>query len=128
MTFSHWRVRAHLNALRVIKLRKFSRDILGNIYYNRAWTTACSNIKCFFEGDGDVVYIFNQEVMLHTWSSHAYHVHFLESVHANGGSRYLATNHHHRDRVHISSCNACHRICCAWPRCHKCYANLTCCA
>ena len=49
---------------------------------------------------------------------------FLEGVFTNESTSHLASNGHHRYRIHIRSHNTCYKVCCTRTRGSKTYANL----
>ena len=61
------------------------------------------DVEGLLDGDGQIPDVFHQKVVLHTGPRDAHAVNFLESIVADQGSRHLAGEHHHRDRIHVGS-------------------------
>ena len=80
MAFVDRLVGAHFDFLRIIVKASLHADVLRNIDQNRTGTACRGNVKCFFDGNGKILDIFDEEIVLDAWTCDTDRVAFLESV------------------------------------------------
>ncbi|EKE18389.1 MAG: hypothetical protein ACD_10C00010G0007 [uncultured bacterium] len=112
-------IRAHLNRLRIIEGTHLGRNIFRNINHDRAGTASRRNMEGFFDRHGQILDVFNQEVVFDAGSGNTDCVALLERILADIGCRHLTGDDNHRNRVHVGSRNTGHGIGHARPRCHQ---------
>jgi hypothetical protein len=115
MAFAHGVVRAHLDRFGVARINGLvERHILRNVHHHRAGAAAAGNVEGLFHDLGDILDVFDQEVVLHDRTRDAHRIALLEGIQANGRRRNLSADDHHRDAVHVGGGNAGHGIGQAW--------------
>src|SRR5205823_12464828 len=77
------------------------RHILRDIDQDRTRPSGLGQIERLFHRHGELRYVFDEEVVLHTGPRDPDRVAFLERVLADGVGRDLAGDDHHRYRVHV---------------------------
>ncbi|MGF6549829.1 hypothetical protein QFZ96_004900 [Paraburkholderia youngii] len=103
-------VRAQRHALDRLVLARRLRHVLRNVDQHRAGTAGTGDVESFLDGGGEIAHVLHEEVVLHAGTRDADRVAFLECVLTDRGSRHLAADHDHRDRIHIGGGDAGHGI------------------
>jgi hypothetical protein len=81
-------------------------DILGDIHQHRAGAAGGGDVEGLADGQGQVVDIPHQEVVLDAGPGDADRVHLLEGVVADQSGGYLAGEDHQRNGIHVSGGDA----------------------
>ena len=112
MSFHRRVIRAQHNILGIFKrnLDLGIGHILGNIHQHGTWAASTRNVESLFDRCRHLAHILHQEVVLHARTGDADVIHFLESIVADHVGRHLASEHHHRNGVHVRRSNPGHGI------------------
>ena len=101
------------------------RHVLRYIHYDGTRPTRIRNKECLLHCGSEIVYIPDQEIVLHTRSRDSYGVDLLKGIVPDQMSWDLASQNDHRDRIHIRRRNSGHGVGNAWARSHQHNAGLT---
>ena len=101
-------VGAELDLLRVMvgNLDVGVGDVLGDVHQHRAGATGGGDVEGLADGQGQVVDIAHQKVVLDTGAGDADRVNLLEGVAADDRGRHLPGEDHHGDGVHVGGGDA----------------------
>ena len=91
----HGVVGAHLDGLGILELAHLGRDILRGCRQRPARTAGGGDMEGLLDGDGEILDVLDQEVVLDAGPGDANRIALLESVLADVGGRHLAGEHHH---------------------------------
>ena len=94
-------IRHHRAGLNRYVIEFLLPHILGDIDQHRARTARSSNQEGLCHHRSQICGIAHHPGVLHDRQGDAEDVGFLEGISANGGARHLASNHHHRHRIHL---------------------------
>ena len=98
--------------------------ILWNVHKNRSRTPAACNLKSFTDGTRKFCHIFDNVAVFCYRHNNPGYIHLLERILSKEGCPYVACNGYHRHRIHLRSCNTCHKIGSSWSGCSQAYTYL----
>ncbi len=124
VALAHRIVGAHRHRFRIDELAGLRGDVLGNVHQHRPGAPGGGEVERLLDGDGEVLHVLHQEVVLHAGPRDADRVALLERVLADGVRRHLSGDDHHRDRIHVRRGNAGDRVGDARTGGHQAHADL----
>src|SRR3569832_1669719 len=124
MTLRHRVVRTDRNGLGVVIFGLVRGDVFRNVHQHRPGAAAGRDIKRLFDGLGEVLHVFDEEVVLDARTGDADGGDLLERSVADQLRRYLTGDDDHGDGVHVGRGDAGDGIGGAGARGHQHHAGL----
>ena len=97
MRFVRRRIGTDPDVFRVTVIRRVRRHVLRYIHYDGTRPTRIRNKECLLHCGSEIVYIPDQEIVLHTRSRDSYGVDLLKGIVPDQMSWDLARQNDHRD-------------------------------
>jgi hypothetical protein len=110
VALEHRVVGAHLDLFGVHVARAVGGHVLRHVHHHRAGAAGGRDVERLAQRERQIRHVLDQEVVLHARAGNADRVGFLKRVVADQVRRYLAGDHHHRDRVHVRGGDAGHGV------------------
>ena len=86
------------------------RDVFRDIHDDGAGPAAAGDVEGFFQGQGHIAGVFDQEIVFHDGAGDTDRIALLERIEADGVCRHLPGDDHHGNAVHVGRGDAGDRV------------------